>query len=183
MMMDVSGSMTDKHKQIARLFFYWTVRFLRFRYDMVEVRFISHTTEAQEQTEHEFFNRVESGGTMASSAYRLAQKLQRDHYPIEDWNIYVIHASDGDNWELDNTEVFDAIKALTQFCSLVGYLEIKVAAPYSWYSAISTLWESLGSRRKELGDSFLVHKVTTEKDIWGALKYFFKPEGVEDSVR
>lgn len=183
MMMDVSGSMSDKHKQIARLFFYWTVRFLRYRYDTVEVRFISHTTEAQEQTEHEFFNRVESGGTAASSAYRLAQKLQHDHYPIEDWNIYVIHASDGDNWEVDNKDVFEAIKALTKFCSLVGYLEIKVDGPFSWYSSASTLWDALGAKKKELGDTFMVHKVTSETDIWGALKYFFKRESIEESVR
>src|ERR1039458_4783059 len=183
LLMDVSGSMSDRHKQIARLFFYWTVRFLHYRYDTVEVRFISHTTEAKEVTEHEFFNRVEMGGTMASSAYKLAQELQHNHYPIDDWNHYVIHASDGDNWELDNEDVFQAIKQLTKFCSLVGYLEIKPSTQIAWYNSASTLWGALGKRAKELDESFMVKKVSDEKDIWGALRYFFRKEDVDNAVR
>lgn len=183
LMMDVSGSMGQFHKRIARLFFYWTVRFLRYRYDNVEVRFIAHTSEAREVTEHEFFNRVESGGTLASSAYILAQELQKKYYPVSDWNIYVLHASDGDNWQLDNQDCFKAIRELTRVASLVGYLEIKepargIWAPPNW----STLLDDLGNKRKELGEEFMLTHVSGEKDIWNALKTFFVKEGVEGSV-
>src|SRR5919201_1260570 len=75
-------------KPMARLFFYWCVQFLRRRYDQTEIVFISHTTEAREVTEHEFFNRVESGGTKVSSAFETIQQTQRDRYPAADWNIY-----------------------------------------------------------------------------------------------
>lgn len=187
LMMDVSGSMGEFHKRIARLFFYWTVKFLRYRYDNVEVRFIAHTSEAREVTEHEFFNRVESGGTMVSSAYRLAQELQKKHYPQSDWNIYVLHASDGDNWQLDNQECFAAIRELCRVASLVGYLEIKEPMRTNLWGgtsmpAWSTLLDDLGQRRNELGEEFMLTHVASEQDIWGSLKYFFAKENIESSV-
>ena len=79
--MDVSGSMDAGRKRIARLFFYWCVQFLRRRYDQTELVFIAHTTEAREVTEHEFFNRMESGGTRVSSAFEAVLEIQHDRYP------------------------------------------------------------------------------------------------------
>jgi len=187
LMMDVSGSMGDFHKRIARLFFYWTVRFLRNRYDTVEVRFIAHTTEAREVSEHDFFNRKESGGTKVSSAYRLAQELQAQRYPSEDWNVYVLHASDGDNWQLDNDECFQAISELCKRSSLVGYLEIKEAQRTMWGAmyggGASTLMSDLGERREQLGEEFMLTAVSNEKEIWPALKHFFAKDDVETHVR
>jgi len=178
--MDVSGSMGAMHKQIARLFFYWVVKFLRTRYTSVEVKFISHTTEAKEVTEHEFFNRTESGGTMVSSAYKLAYEMYRRHYPESEWNIYVFHASDGDNWTLDNEECFQAIKKLCQISSLVGYLEIR-AGHQNWIGLLKTLRDSLVDRQSEL-QNFMVVVVRNEKDIWNAIKTFFAKENVESAV-
>ena len=83
--------------------------------------FIAHTTQARETTEQEFFNRVESGGTLVSSAYELAQRLQREHYPATDWNVYVLHASDGENFLPDNDRVLDAVVGLMDVCALIGY--------------------------------------------------------------
>jgi uncharacterized protein len=186
LMMDQSGSMGDFHKRVARLFFYWTVRFLRYRYDNVDVRFIGHTTEATEMQEHEFFNRVESGGTMVSSAYRLAEQIQRLNYPQQDWNIYVLHASDGDNWQLDNEDTFAAIKRLCKVSSMVGYLEMKAPSYAMWgprEPTWSTLINDLGAKKDELGEEFLLLRISQDKDIWTALKYFFKKENVEESVR
>lgn len=180
MMMDVSASMTDFHKRIARLFFFWTVRFLRTRYDNVEVRFIAHTAEAKEVSEEEFFGRVQSGGTLVSTAYRLAQKMQKDFYPEADWNVYVLHASDGDNWQLDNNECFTAISELCKVAAMVGYLEIK--DPNRWAGGWSTLLDDLGAKRKELGEEFLLMHVKDESDIWPALKYFFAKDNVEEYV-
>ena len=122
--MDVSGSMTVARKRMARLFFYWCVQFLRSRYEQTEIVFLAHTTEAREVTEEEFFGRVESGGTKVSSAFEAVQGIQRDRYPADDWNIYVLHVSDGDNFTADNKRALELIEALTQICSLVGYLEV-----------------------------------------------------------
>ena len=74
-MMDVSGSMTEFKKYIARSFYFWMVRFLRTKYDNVEIVFISHHTEAREVTEEQFFTQGESGGTVVSSAYLLALEI------------------------------------------------------------------------------------------------------------
>lgn len=186
MAMDVSYSMDPHKKQLARLFFYWTVKFLRFRYDTVDVRFISHTTEAKEVNEHEFFNRVESGGTEVSSAYRFIEDMQRSTYPIEDWNVYVLHVSDGDNWELDNEEVFKSIQRLCQISSLVGYLEVDHPKGDdsmwgSWYEAhkLSKTLKKMGSP----GPEFISAQVNESRDIWGAIKTFFKGDSVDTSVR
>jgi uncharacterized sporulation protein YeaH/YhbH (DUF444 family) len=186
MAMDVSGSMGSHEKQQARLFFYWTVKFLRFRYDTVDVRFISHTSEAKEVNEHEFFNRVESGGTLVSSAYHLIEKMQRDQYPVADWNVYVLHASDGDNWEIDNKEVWESLQRLCKVCSLVGYLEIghSKSQHYSWGSAYEAnkLMKAL-DKMGSPGSEFMSAKVYEPRDIWGAIKKFFHKDDVDTAVK
>lgn len=185
MAMDVSGSMGQHEKQIARLFFYWTVRFLRFRYDTVDVRFISHTTEAKEVNEHEFFNRVESGGTMVSSAYRLVEQIQQQRYPTDDWNIYVLHASDGDNWQLDNDDVFESIERLCKVASLVGYLEIAHGENNLFWgqSVRSHGLQAVLNKKGSPGLEFTSSLVHNEKDVWGALRHFFRTEEIDDSVK
>ena len=122
--MDVSGSMDAKRKRMARLFFYWCVQFLRRRYQQTELVFIAHTTEAREVSEQEFFGRVESGGTKVSSAFEAVAEIQRARYPAEDWNVYVLHVSDGDNFTADNQRTLALVRQLTEVCSLVGYLEV-----------------------------------------------------------
>jgi uncharacterized protein len=180
LMMDVSGSMDTDHKRIARLFFYWTVRFLRHRYTHVEVRFIAHTTEAREVTEHEFFNRVESGGTLVSSAYERARRLQREHYPPSDWNIYVLHASDGENFFPDNDRVLDLVAALMDVCSLVGYLEIALRAPGHFAGGGSG--KLAAHLRQRPIEGLVVAEVADDRSIWPALKRFFAKEDVEEAV-
>ncbi|MBD0373745.1 MAG: sporulation protein YhbH, partial [Pyrinomonadaceae bacterium] len=103
-MMDVSGSMGEFKKYIARSFFFWMVRFLRTKYDNVEIVFISHHTEAREVTEEQFFTQGESGGTVVSSAYQLALDVISQRYNPTDWNVYPFHFSDGDNYYSDNEE-------------------------------------------------------------------------------
>ncbi|HYP53890.1 MAG TPA: DUF444 family protein, partial [Pyrinomonadaceae bacterium] len=90
-LMDVSGSMGEFKKYIARSFFFWMVRFLRTKYDNVDIVFISHHTEAKEVTEEQFFTQGESGGTVVSSAYQLALDIIRERYRPADWNVYPFH--------------------------------------------------------------------------------------------
>ncbi len=177
LMMDVSASMGSEEKRIARLFFYWTVRFLRHRYTHVDVRFIAHTADAREVTEQEFFNRVVSGGTLVSAAYDLAQRVQREHYPSSDWNVYVLHASDGDNFGPDNDRVLDLVGSLMHVCSLIGYLQIAHRA-YLGTSA-GKLAAHLERRPVE---GLVVAEVADDREIWPALKRFFAREDVEEAV-
>ena len=96
--------MGEFKKYIARSFYFWMVRFLKTKYDNVKIVFISHHTEAKEVTEEQFFTQGESGGTVVSSAYRLAFDIIGRRYPPKDWNIYPFHFSDGDNYYSDNDE-------------------------------------------------------------------------------
>jgi uncharacterized protein len=124
-MMDVSGSMGQFEKYIARSFYFWMLRFLRTKYGNVELAFISHHTEAREVTEEEFFHKGESGGTQVSSAYKLALDIINLRYPPEDWNIYPFHFSDGDNLPWDNDVCVKLVEEILQRCNLFGYGEIR----------------------------------------------------------
>src|SRR5207245_541705 len=115
-MMDVSGSMGDFEKYIARSFYFWMVRFLRTKYSNVQIVFISHHTEAREVTEEEFFHKGESGGTQVSSAYELALQIIQERYKPEDWNIYPFHFSDGDNLPWDNDRCVQLVHKLMEQC-------------------------------------------------------------------
>ncbi len=79
-MMEISGSMGQFEKYVARSFFFWMTRFLRQKYEKVEIVFIAHHTEAKEVTEEEFFTHGESGGTICSSAYAKALEIIDTRY-------------------------------------------------------------------------------------------------------
>ena len=102
-MMDVSGSMGDEQKEIVRIESFWINTWLKSQYEGIETRYIVHDATAREVDEHTFFHTRESGGTMISSAYRLAAQILDADYPSADWNIYPFHFSDGDNWSVDDT--------------------------------------------------------------------------------
>ncbi len=100
--MDVSGSMDEARKDMAKRFFILLYLFLTRAYEKIEVVFIRHHTSATEVDEHDFFHSRESGGTVVSSALHLLNKILRERYPGSDWNAYVAQASDGDNWDSDS---------------------------------------------------------------------------------
>ena len=104
-MMDVSGSMGEAQKEIVRIESFWINAWLKSQYKGIETRYIIHDSTAKEVDEHTFFHTRESGGTMISSAYKLATEIIDEDYPPSDWNIYPFHFSDGDNWSTDDTKV------------------------------------------------------------------------------
>ena len=127
--MDVSGSMTDDQKEIVRIEAFWIDTWLKSQYDGVTTRYIIHDAVAREVDEHTFYHTRESGGTRISSAYNLANKIiDADHPPI-DWNIYVLHFSDGDNWGEDNRQCIGLLRdQLLPKCNLFGYGQVE--SPY-----------------------------------------------------
>lgn len=104
-MMDVSGSMQGEQKEIVRTETFWIDTWIRSQYDGVETRYLIHDARAKEVGRDEFFSTRESGGTMISSAYKLAKRIMSEDYPIQDWNVYTFHFSDGDNWSSEDNEV------------------------------------------------------------------------------
>jgi uncharacterized sporulation protein YeaH/YhbH (DUF444 family) len=102
-MMDVSGSMGDEQKEIVRIESFWIDTWLKHQYKGLEARYIIHDAVAREVDRETFFRTRESGGTMISSAYKLAADMIEQHFPTDQWNIYLFHFSDGDNWSVDDT--------------------------------------------------------------------------------
>lgn len=111
-MMDVSGSMGDEQKEIVRLTSFWIDTWLSTQYEGLDRRYIIHDATAREVDQNTFYRTKESGGTLISSAYRLALKILEDHYPFNEWNVYLFHFSDGDNWSGNDTA--ECMKLLEQ---------------------------------------------------------------------
>lgn len=103
-MMDVSGSMGEEQKQIVRLTSFWINTWLKKHYKGLHTRFLIHDAAAKEVDEKTFFSTSESGGTLISSVYNLCKKIIDEEYPLQDWNIYPFHFSDGDNWSSEDTK-------------------------------------------------------------------------------
>ena len=121
-MMDVSGSMGDEQKEVVRLTSFWLDTWLSQQYNGLEKRFIIHDAAAKEVDYDTFFKTKESGGTLISSAYKLALELITENYNPAEWNIYLFHFSDGDNWSGNDTnecmKILDnhLIPASNMFC-------------------------------------------------------------------
>lgn len=177
-MMDVSGSMGEFKKYVARSFYFWMVRFLRTRYDNVDIVFISHHTEAKEVTEEQFFTQGESGGTVVSSAYRLALDVIAARYPTRDWNVYPFHFSDGDNYYSDNDEAVKLADELASTCNLFGYGEIGDEEGPS-YRRTSGALLSIFSDRLRHTDRFAGVRIDDRADVYPALKHFFRKRGID----
>ncbi len=177
-MMDVSGSMGEFKKYIARSFYFWMVRFLRTKYDNVDIVFISHHTEAKEVTEEQFFTQGESGGTVVSSAYRLALDVINERYPTRDWNVYPFHFSDGDNYYSDNDEAVRLADELSEKCNLFGYGEIGEEGGASYRRSSGALLSIFNDRLKQR-ERFVGVRIDDKQDVYPALKQFFSKRGLE----
>ena len=171
-MIDVSGSMGEFKKYVARSFYFWMVRFLRTKYDNVDIVFISHHTEAREVTEEQFFTQGESGGTVVSSAYQLALDIIKLRYKPADWNIYPFHFSDGDNYYSDNDEAVRLAEELIATCNLFGYGEIGEEGSASYRRASGALLSIFNDRLKEK-EAFVGVRIDDKEDVYPALKQFF----------
>src|SRR5579884_2108742 len=160
------NSMGEFEKYIARSFYFWMVRFLRTKYNNVQIVFVSHHTEAKEVTEEEFFHKGESGGTQVSSAYELALEIIKQRYNPDDWNIYPFHFSDGDNLPWDNDRCVQLVNKLMELCNIFGYGEIREGH----YRSPSTL---MSAYNKITDKKFIAVTISDKKEVYPALRKFF----------
>jgi hypothetical protein len=135
MVMDISGSMDQEKKTIARRWFALLYAFIKRRYSTCDLVFVAHTEEALEMSENDFFSTRINGGTMVSPALKMVCDIINDRYDPTQTNIYVSHASDGDNWDSDTdatVEQMDHVMAKVQHFS---YVEVGVPWGYGMYGA------------------------------------------------
>jgi uncharacterized sporulation protein YeaH/YhbH (DUF444 family) len=124
-LMDVSGSMGQHEKDLAKRFFILLHLFLRRRYEKVEIVFIRHTHQAQVVDEDAFFYSQETGGTVVSTALKEMLQEVEARFPIADWNIYGAQASDGDNFSDDTGRCVELLTdKVLPICQYYAYVEI-----------------------------------------------------------
>ncbi|MGB3874899.1 MAG: YeaH/YhbH family protein [Shinella zoogloeoides] len=124
-LMDVSASMGEREKDLAKRFFVLLHLFLKRRYERIDIVFIRHTDEAREVDEETFFFSRQSGGTVVSTALEEMQRIILDRYPSNLWNIYAAQASDGDNAAGDSERCAQLLRdELMKLCQYYAYVEI-----------------------------------------------------------
>ncbi len=171
--MDVSGSMTQSIKDIAKRFFVLLYLFLKRNYKQIEVVFVRHHTHAKEVDEQEFFYSRETGGTIVSSALKLTGEILEERYPAGDWNIYVAQASDGDNWDGDSNICGDLLQSkILPNVQYFSYVEI-TTGPHQ------NLWVEYEKVHSSWNDSFAMHQITDASEIYPVFRKLFekKTEG------
>lgn len=165
--MDVSGSMDQATKDIAKRFFILLYLFLQRNYEKTEIVFIRHHTSAKEVDEDEFFHSRETGGTVVSSALRLMQDIIKDRYSPEQWNIYGAQASDGDNWGEDSDVCRDILTdELLPNCQYFSYIEITNNEHQALWSVYETIQE-------DFPDMFALQHIRGVSDIYPVFRELF----------
>ncbi|WP_088330885.1 YeaH/YhbH family protein [Lacimicrobium sp. SS2-24] len=168
-LMDVSGSMDQATKDMAKRFYILLYLFLTRTYKNVEVVYIRHHTQAKEVDEHEFFYSQETGGTIVSSALKLMDEIIQARYPSNEWNIYAAQASDGDNWADDSPQCADLlINRLLPIVRYYAYIEITQRQHQSlWrqYEQVSAVF-----------DNFAIKHIRQVEDIYPVFRELFKKQ-------
>src|SRR3989338_4601997 len=167
-LMDVSGSMTQSTKDIAKRFFILLYLFLKRNYDKIEVVFIRHHTSAKEVDEEEFFYSRETGGTIVSSALKLMQEIMVERYPINEWNIYAAQASDGDNWNDDSPICRDIL--INQIMPFVQYFTYVEITPREHQA----LWFEYEHVSEVFADTFAQQQLVAAGDIYPVFRDLFQ---------
>lgn len=184
MIMDISGSMGQKEKTIARRWFALLYAFIKKKYGNTDLVYLAHTDEAMEMSEDDFFSTRINGGTTVSPAIALATKIILQRYDPNQTNIYVSHASDGDNYESDGPLVIEEMTKATGLLNKIqmfSYVEVG-SAMSSWFNmnpAVATgdssLWEAYAHCQQHVVDGKLSMAILeTADECYPIFKKIFK---------
>jgi hypothetical protein len=171
--MDVSGSMTKDKKFLARSFFFLLYQFLNHKYSSIDVVFVSHTADAHEVNEEQFFTQVPNGGTLVSTGLKKVEEIIDKRYHPENWNIYTFYCGDGDNWSIDNKEALSSFRRLKEVNQLICYSEVG-AFNKTEYNLFSSGEKKLWDWTKLIEDK-MFKRVRLEKvnQVWPAFRKLF----------
>jgi hypothetical protein len=185
-LMDVSGSMTEHMKDLAKRFYMLLYIFLTRRYKHVEIVFIRHTHEAKEVDEETFFNSPETGGTVVSSALREMQRIVEERYSPDAWNIYAAQASDGDNSPNDGTTSAALLRdEILPVCQYYAYLEVGSDSDRMQTGFINhktSLWQTYESLQEQ-GANLAMRKVNHRREIYPVFRELFRRRDAEAGAR
>jgi len=165
--MDVSGSMGDEQKEIVRNESFWINAWLKRQYKGLEARYVIHDAEAREVDEDTFFRTRESGGTRISSAYELCTRIILESFPPSEWNIYLFHFSDGDNWGGGDTQICLKIMEDHLLPSVNLFCYGQVVSPYGSGAFIKDLDSAFAD-----ADNLVTSEIKGKEAIYDSIKTF-----------
>jgi len=181
-LMDVSGSMSEHMKDLAKRFYMLLYVFLTRRYRHVEIVFIRHTDRAEEVDEDTFFHGPASGGTMVSSALEAMHEIVRSRFRPADWNIYAAQASDGDNSSSDSAAVSQLLtEKILPVSQFFAYLEVGETGGSTFDMPDSSLW-TLYQRLRADGAPLSMRKVSERSEIFPVFHDLFQRRRKHEKV-
>ncbi|WP_439924410.1 YeaH/YhbH family protein [Nitrobacter sp. JJSN] len=185
-LMDVSGSMGEREKDLAKRFFVLLHLFLKRRYDRIEIVFIRHTHEAQEVDEETFFYSTQSGGTVVSTALEKMHRIIAERYPSSEWNTYAAQASDGDNAVTDSQRCIALLnEEIMRLCQYYAYVEIIDERERDIFGTTdngTSLWRAYSSVT-ENWPNFQMTRIAKAADIYPVFRQLFTRQAMAEGLR
>ena len=170
--LDVSGSMGETERQLAKTFFFFALQGIRRQYAKVETAFLAHAAEAWEFNESEFFQTSGTGGTVSSSVLDLTLHLVHTRFDPVHYNVYLFYASDGDNYSDDHVRAAGALRELAGLLNYTGYVEIRPSYGISAETEMAAIFTEIQHEHPSLG----MARITGRDDVWNALRAFFQQQ-------
>ena len=175
--LDVSGSMDEAQRRLAKTFFFFALQGIRRQDAKVETVFLAHAAEAWEFDESQFFQASSSGGTVSSSAFALALEVMKERYDPGRYNVYFFYASDGENAAEDRGPAASALGELAKLVNYAGYVETGGLATFRpRETQLAEMFHELQAGGLPVGMSPL----GSQDDVWRAIREFFKEEAAKD---
>jgi hypothetical protein len=173
LLLDVSGSMGERERQISKTFFFWAIQGLRRQYRHLDLVFVAHTSDAWEFQEEEFFRVSGTGGTVASAGLKKVREIIDERYSPSQYNVYLFYASDGENFPSDQPHANEALRTLAGDCNYAGFLEVAPLSGSAPDSEIGKLFLDLARENSSVG----AYRANGTDDIWNAVRHFFGRQG------
>ncbi|HKJ96012.1 MAG TPA: DUF444 family protein [Gammaproteobacteria bacterium] len=173
--LDVSSSMDDHCRKLAKSFFFWALQGIRRQFSSIETVFIAHTVEAWEFAEEEFFQVHGQGGTKSSTGLAKAQEVLDERFDPATYNCYLFYATDGHNFSEDRSRATDQLLELAQAMNFCGYAEVSHQNHRRLDTEVAGIWRALDEAGIPCGS----YSLTREADIWPAIKAFFTDQAGE----
>jgi uncharacterized sporulation protein YeaH/YhbH (DUF444 family) len=171
-LLDVSGSMTERDRQLSKTFFFWVAAGLRREYQSLDIVFVAHTTDAWEFNEPDFFKVTGSGGTVASVGLAKVAEIIEARYASNAPNIYLFYASDGDNASDDAALARGELTRVAGRARYSGYVEITAGSPRITMTETSRVFQDVVGKTGA-GGRFVI---SGPDDVATAVRHFFTAE-------
>ncbi len=169
LVLDVSSSMDDHCRRLAKTFFFWALQGIRRQFSSIETVFIAHSIEAWEFEEADFFQVHGQGGTRSSTGFSLAGDVLDERYDPSRYNCYLFYATDGHNFSEDRERAAEQLRRLAPAMNFFGYVEVSHQNHRRLDTEVAGLWRQLVANAHPAGS----YSLTGDADVWPAIKAFF----------